>query len=109
MLRRAGAAEARSIAVTTPNLVSALGTTRLARRMNPGVDIITRASQLGEVTELRESGASEIVQPEFEAGLEFVRHVLRRQGVSNRETQSAVSRRRAQFYNVEEESIYHEE
>jgi voltage-gated potassium channel Kch len=57
---------------------------------------------------LRQAGASEIVQPEFEAGLEFVRHVLRRQGVSSRETQSLVNRRRSQFYAVEEESIYQE-
>jgi CPA2 family monovalent cation:H+ antiporter-2 len=108
VLRRAGAAEARSIAVSTPNLVTALATTRMARRMNPGVDITTRANSFAEVEELRESGATEIVQPEFEAGLEFVRHVLRRQGVSSREAQSLVNRRRAQFYNVEDDSIYHE-
>jgi CPA2 family monovalent cation:H+ antiporter-2 len=108
VLRRAGAADARSIAVTTPNLVTALATTRMARRMNPGLDITTRANTFAEVDELRESGASEIVQPEFEAGLEFVRHVLRRQGVSSREAQSAVNRRRSQFYNVDEESIYQE-
>lgn len=109
VLRRAGATEARSIAVTTPDLVAALGTTRMARRLNPGVDIITRATQIGEVSELRGSGASEIVQPEFEAGLEFVRHVLRRQGVSSRETQSVVNRRRSQFYNVDDESIFQDD
>ncbi|MEJ7838346.1 MAG: cation:proton antiporter, partial [Thermomicrobiales bacterium] len=109
VLRRAGAVDARSIAVTTPNLLAAMGTTRMARRLNPGVDIITRATQLGEVGELRDSGASEIVQPEFEAGLEFVRHVLRRQGVSGRETQTAVNRRRTLFYNVDEASIYQDD
>jgi CPA2 family monovalent cation:H+ antiporter-2 len=107
-LRRAGAAHARSIAVTAPNLVAAIGTTRAARRINPAIDITTRANNFGEVEELRQAGASEIVQPEFEAGLEFVRHVLRRQGVSSRETQSLVNRRRSQFYAVEEESIYQE-
>jgi CPA2 family monovalent cation:H+ antiporter-2 len=106
VLRKAGVTQARSIAITAPNLVAALGTTRVARKLNVGIDITTRANSFGEVQELREAGASEIVQPEFEAGLEFVRHVLRRQGVSGREAQSAVNRRRAQFYNVEDESIY---
>jgi hypothetical protein len=50
------------------------------------------------------------VQPEFEAGLEFVRHVLRRQGVSSRETQALVGRRRATFYQVGDgPTLYDEE
>jgi CPA2 family monovalent cation:H+ antiporter-2 len=106
VLRRAGIERSRSLAMTAPNLVTALGTTRLARRISPGLDIITRANVFPEVQVLQEAGATEVVQPEFEAGLEFVRHVLRRQGVSAREAQAAVNRRRSQFYNVEDESIY---
>jgi CPA2 family monovalent cation:H+ antiporter-2 len=109
VLRRAGAAQARSIAIAAPDLFAALGTTRIARRINPSIDIVTRANFFGEVEELREAGANQIVQPEFEAGLEFVRHVLRRQGVTNREVQLAVTRRRAQFYNVEDDSLFQEE
>ena len=52
----------------------------------------------GEVGTLRGAGADEVVQPEFEAGLEFVRHVLRRHGVSARETTAILGRRRAAFY-----------
>jgi CPA2 family monovalent cation:H+ antiporter-2 len=109
VLRRAGVVEARSIAIAAPDLFAALGTTRIARRLNQSIDIVTRANFFGEVEELRGAGANQIVQPEFEAGLEFVRHVLRRQGVTNREVQLAVTRRRAQFYNVEEDSLFQEE
>lgn len=108
VLRRAGISTARSIAVTAPNLVAAMATTRIARRLNPGIDIITRANLFGEVEELREAGASEVVQPEFEAGLEFIRRVLRRQGVSGREVQSVVNRRRSQFYS-DDETIFQDE
>ena len=50
------------------------------------------------------------MQPEFEAGLEFVRHVLRRQGVSNAETSALLARRRADFYEAaEEQSLFAED
>jgi CPA2 family monovalent cation:H+ antiporter-2 len=110
VLHRAGAQAARAIAVTIPNFMVGAQTARLARRMNPGIDIITRASRFDELQALRDAGANEVVQPEFEAGLEFVRHVLRRQGVSAREALSLVGRRRAMFYRPNEpDTIYQEE
>ena len=110
LLRRAGVEEARAIAVATPDLTVALGTVRTARRLNARIDIITRANVADEVELLRGVGATEVVQPEFEAGLEFVRHVLRRQGVSSRETQALVGRRRATFYQVGDgPTLYDEE
>ncbi|MBA2278426.1 MAG: cation:proton antiporter [Chloroflexia bacterium] len=110
LLRRAGIEEARTIAVTTPDLTVAMGTVRTARRLNPRIDIVTRANVGDEVELLRGQGATEVVQPEFEAGLEFVRHVLRRQGVSSRETQALVGHRRATFYQIDQpHSLYDEE
>ncbi|HVL25172.1 MAG TPA: NAD-binding protein, partial [Thermomicrobiales bacterium] len=110
VLHRAGAHAARAVAVTVPNFIVGAQTARLARRMNPGIDIITRAARYDEMQELRDAGANEVVQPEFEAGLEFVRHVLRRQGVSAREALTLVGRRRAMFYRPNEpDAIYQEE
>ena len=44
------------------------------------------------------------------AGLEFVRHVLRRQGVSNAETSALLAGRRADFYEAaEEQSLFAED
>jgi hypothetical protein len=59
---------------------------------------------------LRADGASEVVQPEFEAGQEFARFVLRRMGISARELEMASARRRSRFYEqAEDESLYADE
>jgi len=98
LLLRAGIERARTLAVTSDDLVIAQAAARTARRLNPGIDIVTRASGGDEVETLRNAGVSEVIQPEFEAGLEFVRHVLRRQGVSAREATMLLTRRRSVFY-----------
>jgi hypothetical protein len=43
-----------------------------------------------------------VVQPEFEAGLEFVRQVLGWQGIDNLETDDLVSARRQTVYGIRE-------
>jgi CPA2 family monovalent cation:H+ antiporter-2 len=98
LLLRAGIERARTIAVTSNDLLAARTAVAHARRLNPGIDVVTRASAEAEIEALRRAGADEVVQPEFEAGLEFVRHVLRRQGVSAAETTALLNRRRAAFY-----------
>jgi CPA2 family monovalent cation:H+ antiporter-2 len=104
LLLRAGVDRARTIAVTVADMVAARAAIRHARNLNPVIDVITRARIEAEVELLRGVGADEVVQPEFEAGLEFVRHVLRRQGVSARETTALLSHRRASYYQLAEAS-----
>lgn len=110
VLEHANIGRARTLAVTVPDLVVASAATRVAHTMNPNVDIITRAGVQGEVYTLKSDGASEVVQPEFEAGLEFTRYVMRRLGVSARELETAATRRRARFYGQDTaDSIYADE
>lgn len=110
LLLRAGIERARTIAVTSSDLVAARAAVSHARRLNPNIDVVTRAQARDEVDYLRAAGADEVIQPEFEAGLEFVRHVLRRQGVSNAETTALLARRRADFYEVaDEQSLFTED
>lgn len=110
VLRHAEIDSARSVAVTIPELFAARATTRTARRLNPDADILTRANIHDDVVELMDVGATETVQPEFEAGQEFVRYVLRRQGVSVRETEALIRARRASFYrDGREDLVYREE
>ena len=110
LLLRAGITRARTIAVTSSDLVAARAAVAHARRLNPDIDVVTRAQARDEVDYLRTAGADEVVQPEFEAGLEFIRHVLRRQGVSNAETSALLARRRADFYEAsEEQSLFSED
>jgi monovalent cation:H+ antiporter-2, CPA2 family len=102
VLERAGITHARILAVTVPNTVVAARASRIARIMNAEIDIIVRAARAVELPELREAGANEIVQPEFEAGLEFLQHVLHYQGVSRNETQVIMDRRRRRYYRERE-------
>lgn len=98
VLKRAGIDNARILAITVPNTIVAGRASRIAKAMNPKVDIVVRAGRASDLGPLKRAGADEVVQPEFEAGLEFMQHVLRYQGLSREETQRLVDRRRRRFY-----------
>ncbi len=83
-LELAHVSEARAVAITFPNAEDAQLISQSARAANRRVDIVVRGSKVSH-TLLRRAGASEVVDPEFEASLEFVRHVLHRFGVDGRE------------------------
>jgi CPA2 family monovalent cation:H+ antiporter-2 len=101
LLLRAGIDRARTLAVATDDLIAARATIRHARRLNPSINVISRAMHDDEVPLFRTAGADAVIQPEFEAGLEFARHVLRRHGVSALEVTAAIHRRRLLYYGGE--------
>jgi CPA2 family monovalent cation:H+ antiporter-2 len=98
VLIHAGITRARALVVATPDLISGPAAIRHARRLNPDIAIITRVGATTDVDIMRAAGADEIIQPEFEAGLESIRYVLREFGVSLKETTSIINRRRAAEY-----------
>jgi CPA2 family monovalent cation:H+ antiporter-2 len=100
VLRHAHLEQAKVLAVSIPDLPSADRAVREARRLNPGLDIIARAPGGLGPDRLRAAGAVEVVRPEFETGLEFIRHTLRRYGVASTEVQAIVSHRRLQYYDT---------
>jgi CPA2 family monovalent cation:H+ antiporter-2 len=69
-----------------------------AKRVNPQIDVIVRGRSAEDYRALLEAGAAEVVQPEFEAGLEFVRHTLHRYGVDRTQIQALLQRRRRDVY-----------
>jgi CPA2 family monovalent cation:H+ antiporter-2 len=93
-------AHARALAITFPNEIEAQITAFNARSINPRLDIVTRGTRSGH-SMLRRAGSSEVVDPEFEAGLEFVRHVLHRFGIDAREITALQAQRRAEHYRAE--------
>lgn len=101
VLEAAGVEQARVLAVTVPDLISAQLAIRLAKRANEQLDVIARVQSYEQIQRLDEAGATEVVQPAFEVGLEFVRHTLHRSGVSMREIQAMVSSRRLDYYDVD--------
>ncbi|MDQ3227779.1 MAG: cation:proton antiporter [Chloroflexota bacterium] len=97
-LETAGVPTARTVAVTTPDLLVTEAVIRNARSLNPAIHVIVRAPGTGDVRGLTAEGADEIVQPEFEAGLEFVRQVLGWQGIDAAETEELLDARRQTVY-----------
>lgn len=98
VLEHAQLAEASLLAVLVPDARSAELATRNARALNARLDIIARAARPEDVERLRRAGATDVVQPEFEAGVEVIRHALRRFGISGAELATIASGRRASFY-----------
>ena len=86
---------ARELAVTIPDPFAAERAVRYARSVAPRLDIVARVHSEYERQWLLSAGASEVIRPEFEAALEFIRHTLRRYGVSGPEIQAILAGRRA--------------
>lgn len=100
---RAGLPLARMLVVALPDLASAELVTRAARALNPRLEILTRTNDARAIPRLKAAGATEVIQPEFEAGMEMVRQALRKYGVSSLETQSILSGRRQEHYTGQRE------
>jgi CPA2 family monovalent cation:H+ antiporter-2 len=98
VLEHAGLDAAILLAVLVPDRATAEAVTRFARAYGPRLDIVARAEAADDVAHLREAGATEVVQPEFEAGVEVIRHSLGRLGVSGTELQNITAARRTSFY-----------
>lgn len=90
--------QARVMAITIADSVTAAAAVQIAKRINPSLDIIVRGGDLTSHQALRQAGATEIVHPQFEAGLEFVRHTLHRYGVPSVQVQALINRRRIEYY-----------
>jgi CPA2 family monovalent cation:H+ antiporter-2 len=67
--------------ITTPGVVVARSIVVHARRLNPGTDIVARAPGAEFIPTFNELNITEVVLPEFEAGLEMTRQALVHLGV----------------------------
>lgn len=76
VLETAGLHEARLILITLPAIITTQMVTDRVRSLNPHLHIVARVESIELSHILREHGVYEIVQPEFEAGLEIVRQAL---------------------------------
>ncbi|MBI3945402.1 MAG: cation:proton antiporter [Armatimonadetes bacterium] len=89
---------ARMAVVTVPDFLVAQMAVRNLRAMNPDLRIVARVAAMGSVSALYEAGAEEVVQPEFEAGIELTRHALVRLGIPLPEVQAQTERLRRLRY-----------
>ncbi|MDR7521782.1 MAG: cation:proton antiporter [Armatimonadota bacterium] len=85
ILDRAGAWRARLAVVAIPDFDAAHRCVRALRRMSEDLPILVRVHHVGHRARMLDAGATEVIQPEVEAGLTIVRHSLDRLGVDHAE------------------------
>lgn len=98
VLEHARLDRARLLAITIPDMSVAERIVRFARSQNRRLDIIARGQSRADLERLRGAGASDVVQPEFEGGIEFIRHAMRRYGILGTELQALTAGRRRAYY-----------
>jgi len=76
VLETAGIHYARVLLITLPDIVTTRGIVEKVRQLNPHLHIVARVESVELMTALHAHGVYEVVQPEFEAGLEIVRQAL---------------------------------
>ncbi|RJP90141.1 MAG: portal protein [Desulfobacteraceae bacterium] len=76
ILEAADIDKAKLILVTTPVMMDSKTIVAQVKKMQPLLHIVTRAETIEHLIELHEQGVYHVVQPEFEASLEFARLTL---------------------------------
>jgi len=87
ILSRAVLDKAKVLVITFHDPMATEMTVRNALSINPKLDVVARVHFDDEAKTLRTMGVAELVRPEFEAGLEMVRHTLHRFGLTGTEIQ----------------------
>ncbi len=89
---------AQLLLVTVPGTVVAQAVVRQARRSQPTLKVVARATGIETMEALRGLGVHEVVQPEFEAGLEMTRQALLVLDIAPMEVSKYSDAVRQQFY-----------
>ncbi len=76
ILQAANVEKARLLLVTTPANIVSNAIVDQVKKMHSNLHIVTRSQSLDQMKSFQEKGVYHIVQPEFEAGLEFTRQAL---------------------------------
>ncbi|BBL78997.1 sodium/hydrogen exchanger [Rubrobacter xylanophilus] len=98
VLEAAGVGRARLVILTVPDALTVRLAVERVRALNPEVRIVARSESVEEMEELARRGVYEVVQPEFEAGLELGRQALVQLGVGPEEVQRFYDQVRRELY-----------
>jgi CPA2 family monovalent cation:H+ antiporter-2 len=98
VLEAAGARHARLLLVAVSASIDVETIVRQTRALNPELHIVARATQLAQLDVLRGLGIHEVVQPEFEAGLEMTRQALLHFDMPAAEIERLSDTVRAEYY-----------
>ncbi len=98
VLEKAHLEKAKSLVIALPDPSSTRLLLRHARQMCPDVEVIARVHDNKELDTLVRMGATEVVQPEFEAALELSTHLLTQLGNPEAEIHSIIETIRLNRY-----------
>jgi len=76
VLSQAGLNRAKTLVVTFPDPLAVVNTVRTALEINPGLNIVARVHRAREADLLKGVGVTELISPEYEASLEFLKRTL---------------------------------
>lgn len=88
VLEKAQVTQAKGMAITLPNAMSTRLCLKRSLEFSPELDIVARANHDQELELLYQLGATEVVQPDFEASLELSSHLLNRLGLEKANVQA---------------------
>ena len=91
ILAQARLEKARVMVVTFADPMATELALKNALRINPKLYVVARVNGDEEAEVLRDMGVAELVRPDFEAGLEIIRHTLHRFGLTTHEIQYIVN------------------
>ncbi|MBX3002891.1 MAG: cation:proton antiporter [Anaerolineales bacterium] len=98
VLTHAHLEHAKALVVSVPEEAAAEMIVSAAHEINPSLPIIARAASEEGIQRLSELGASFVVHPELEGGLEMVRHTLLELGLPRREVDEYAEQVRLKRY-----------
>jgi monovalent cation:H+ antiporter-2, CPA2 family len=98
VLTKAGLTRAKAMVIALPDSMSTRLCLKHALEISPGLDIVVRANRFKDIELLYQLGATEVVQPEFEASLEMANHLLTKIGVPATKIQHQVTTVRNSHY-----------
>ncbi|MBE9047413.1 cation:proton antiporter [Pleurocapsales cyanobacterium LEGE 10410] len=98
VLEKAYLDKAKALAIALPDPSSTRMLLKQALDINPKIDIVVRSHNDSEIDLLTQLGATEAVQPEFEAALEMGRQILNTLGDDNEEVSSVIQEIRTDRY-----------
>ncbi|MFN8442875.1 MAG: cation:proton antiporter [Caldilineaceae bacterium] len=98
VLDAADVEEACLLMITTPVINTTQRIVQQVRQINPTLHIVARAEGIEQLKQLHEQGVYEVVQPEFEAGLEMARQALLHLQIPTAEIQQFTDKVRNELY-----------
>lgn len=80
VLSQAGLNRAKTLVVTFPDPLAVINTVRVALEINHNLNIVARVHRTREAELLKGMGVTELISPEYEASLEFLKRTLAMSG-----------------------------